>query len=68
MGPDMAAGSIQIHIDRVALVHFTTPFLSSPQQVVRPFFTPVSFLALSLSNRAPSLSSRLSIVCARARS
>jgi hypothetical protein len=35
MGPDFAAGSIQMLVDRMALVHFTTPFLTTPQQVVR---------------------------------
>ena len=33
-GPDMAAGSIQLRIDRMALVQFTAPFLTVPQQVV----------------------------------
>jgi len=44
-GPDMAAGSIQLRIDRMALVQFTAPFLTVPQQVatrvdvVPPFFS-----------------------------
>ena len=33
-GPDLAAGSIQIRIDRLSLLHFSTAYLTVSQQVV----------------------------------